>query len=214
VQVHNATSIVSLYDSHRIDGFGTQEIFPPSYFFTFNTVGVYHYICEPHVVCCDMRGRITVVEGTEEFQDAPVTEGGEGGASVPSSPGSGDSGSFLDNFEPAADVNSGNPTTRRTTSTPTPATASATPAPSSASGSAPDETGAEDRPADAAKSLTFAQWLPFIAFVASMGGCCWGVISRAQAATGGRQARSRSRWARAATEVSESIRSPKFSVDW
>lgn len=71
-QVHNESSEEALFATHGIRGFGTALAFPAEYFWTFTEAGTFHYICLPHLDCCDMRGVIRVTPRGAPLQPAPV----------------------------------------------------------------------------------------------------------------------------------------------
>jgi hypothetical protein len=60
-QVHNETSIEQLRDTHGVRGFGTEVSEAGEFFWTFRKAGTYHFVCDPHIRCCDMRGVVIVV---------------------------------------------------------------------------------------------------------------------------------------------------------
>ena len=61
VQVFDDKSNKSLSETHDIDGFGCVPAPAGHYFWTFREAGDYHYICEPHIECCNMRGVVHVL---------------------------------------------------------------------------------------------------------------------------------------------------------
>jgi plastocyanin len=74
VQVHNASSTAAIRDTHHLIGFGTPIVEEGELLWTFTKPGEYHYICEPHITCCNMRGVIKVVPRPvgAELKAAPV----------------------------------------------------------------------------------------------------------------------------------------------
>lgn len=82
VQVHNATSVVALRDTHRdLDGFGLPPTEKGTFFWTFAEPGEYHFICEPHIYCCQMRGVVRVVPRPASMALVPAF-GGSASASA------------------------------------------------------------------------------------------------------------------------------------
>jgi len=102
VQVHNATSVEYIGDTHGINGFGIVSKESGELFWTFRRAGDYHFICEPHISCCQMRGVVHVLPRDPSdgaLPDAP-------GARVPAPPalltrapsGGATTRNFLDNL--------------------------------------------------------------------------------------------------------------------
>jgi plastocyanin len=73
VQVHNGSSVQALRDTHRgLVGFGLPPTEKGSYFWTFTDAGEYHFICEPHIDCCQMRGVVVVIPRPASMPLAPA----------------------------------------------------------------------------------------------------------------------------------------------
>lgn len=73
-QVHNETSIEQLRDTHGTRGFGIDVSESGEFFWTFRKAGTYHYVCDPHIRCCDMRGVVIVLPRPSDLaplEDAP-----------------------------------------------------------------------------------------------------------------------------------------------
>jgi len=85
VQVYSDRHNVSISESHEIDGFGCQPVPQGNYFWTFNQLGDFYYICEPHIECCNMRGVIHVVPRPQPLNDQ-LGGSGVGGVSSQSTP--------------------------------------------------------------------------------------------------------------------------------
>ena len=60
-----------MFESHGIEGFGCVPSPGNKYFWTFDRAGDYHYVCEPHITCCNMRGVIHVVPRPRKLDTAP-----------------------------------------------------------------------------------------------------------------------------------------------